>query len=159
MKKYIKSDETVIDWYEDESGSGVDAYKKNLKQQITSATDLELDRASVKEIESGLYSIVRRYFHDDTYSCTEGMKLSESAYDILRYTVRPYSGYRNTSAKPEMSDDREELNEFKSQVRKFLKQFGATRIKFDTRKFKRHYGYVSGPDDFPVICLCAIYFN
>lgn len=125
----------------------------------TSVTDLELDRASIKEIESGLYSIVRRYFHDGNYSHTDNMKLSENTYDILRYTVRPYSGYRNTSAEPIMDDDRENLNEFKSQVRKFLKQFGATRVKFDTRKLKIHYGYVSGPDDFPVICLGAIYFG
>lgn len=58
-----------------------------------------------------------------------------------------------------MDDDRYLMSEFKSEVRSYLKQFGVTKIKFDTKKLKLHYGYVSGPDDFPVVCLNTIYFN
>lgn len=113
----------------------------------------------ISNIESKLFSIIKKYFHDGNYSHTQGIKITESNYDLLRYTARPYSGYRGTSSKLIMDDDGHSMSEFKSEVRKYLKQFGVTKIKFDTKKLKLHYGYVSGPDDFPVICLNAIYFN
>jgi len=130
--------------------------KKYIKSSVT---DLELDRSSIKEIESGLRRLVKKYFYDGDHGRTEGIRVSDNTYDILRYTARPYSGYRNMSASPMMNEDKKSLNEFKSEVRKFLKQFGVTRVKFATRKVKIHYGYVSGPDDFPVTCLGAIYFG
>lgn len=131
-----------------------------MKRYIQSSlTDLKLDSNTLSTLESGLYNIIKKYFHDDNYSHTQGIKITESNYDLLRYTARPYSGYRNTSSRLIMDDDSYSLNEFKSEVRKYLKQFGVTKIKFDTKKLKLHYGYVSGPDDFPVICLNAIYFN
>ena len=113
----------------------------------------------ISNIESKLFSIIKKYFHDDNYSYTQGIKITESNYDLLRYTARPYSNYRSTSSKLIMDDDRYLMSEFKSEVRNYLKQFGVTKIKFDTKKLKLHYGYISGPDDFPVVCLNAIYFN
>lgn len=124
-----------------------------------SVTDLELDRRTMEEIGKGLYKIVRSHFSDGTYSSTRDMKVTESKYDILRYTARPYSGYRDTSASPTIDDDSEKLNAFRSEVRSYLKQYGVTRVKFDLVKYKVHYGYVSGPDDFPVKELRAIYFG
>lgn len=118
-----------------------------------------LSKNIISDIENKLYSIVKKYFHDDNYSHTQGIKITESNYDLLKYTARPYSGYRNTSSKLIMDDNGYSINEFKSEVRKYLKQFGITKVKFDTKKIKLHYGYVSGPDDYPVICLNAIYFN
>jgi len=130
--------------------------KKYIKASVT---DLELDRRTMKEIGDGLYKIVRQYFSDGNYSSTRGIEVTESKYNILRYTAAPYSGYYNTSAAPTMEDDSQKLNTFRAEVRKYLKQFGVTRVKFDLSKHKVHYGYVSGPDDFPVKELRAIYFG
>lgn len=125
----------------------------------SSVTDLELSYQDIKEIESGLYRILMKYFHDGTYSNTRSMAVTESQYDILRYTARPYSGYSSMKSQPSMNKDNVALNEFRSEVRKFLKSFGVTRVKFDTSSGKIHYGYISGPDDFPVTYLNAIYFG
>lgn len=124
-----------------------------------SVTDLQLDYTTRKEIGEGLYNIITRYFYDGMYSMTRSVSVSECFTDILPYTARPQSGYRNTSAEPSMNEDSYKLNQFRSEVRKYLKQFGVTRVKFDLGKTKIHYGYVSGPDDFPVTILYAIYFG
>ena len=63
------------------------------------------------------------------------------------------------SSEPMMNEDQYALNEFKAEVRNYLKSFGVTRVKFDTVKRKLHYGYISGPDDNPVTQLVAIYFR
>lgn len=125
----------------------------------SSVTNLELSYEEEKQVKSGLYTIVEKYFHDGNYSSTNSMSLSRSQYDILPYTSRPQSGYYSTSANPRMNKDSEKLNAFRTEVRKFLKQYGATRVKFDTSSGKVHYGYVYGPDDFPVTYLNAIYFG
>lgn len=125
----------------------------------SSVTDLKVSYEEEKQIKEGLYNIVKKYFHDGNYSSTRSMSLSRSQYDILPYTSRPQSGYYNTSANPSMNKDSERLNAFRAEVRKFLKQFGVTRVKFDTSSGKVHYGYISGPDDFPVTYLNAIYFG
>ena len=125
----------------------------------SSVTDLELSYQDIKEIESGLYKILMNYFHDGNYSHTSKIAVTESKYDILRYTARPYSGYSSMRANPAMNKDASALNQFRSEVRSFLKQFGVTRVKFDTSSGKIHYGYISGPDDFPVTYLNAIYFG
>ena len=119
----------------------------------SSVTDLELDRTSIREIEKGLYDIVSKYFNS-TFVRT--IRISESRYDILPYTARPDGG---SNSELSMEADSNKLNEFKSSVRKYLKQFGVTRVKFDIRKYKLHYGYISGPDDFPMNQLLAIYFG
>jgi len=125
----------------------------------SSVTDLELSREEEKQVKEGLYRIVKKYFHDGNYSSTNSMSLSRSQYDILPYTSRPQSGYYNTSANPSMDKDTERLNQFRSEVRAFLKPFGVKRVKFDTSSGKVHWGYISGPDDFPVTYLNAIYFG
>lgn len=125
----------------------------------SSVTDLELTYEEEKQVKAGLYTIVKKYFHDGNYSSTNSMSLSRSQYDILPYTSRPQSGYYNTSANPSMDKDPSKLNEFRAEVRKFLKQYGVTRVKFDTSSGKVHWGYISGPDDFPVTYLNAIYFG
>ena len=130
--------------------------KKYIKSSIT---DLELSYQDINSIESGLYNILKKYFYDGNYSRTSKVAVSRHDYDILRYTARPYSGYSSTKAQPCMNKDSAKLNEFRSEVRKFLKSFGVTRVKFDISSSKIHYGYISGPDDFPVVYLNAIYFG
>jgi hypothetical protein len=125
----------------------------------SSVTNLELSYDQEKQVKDGLYSIVMKYFHDGSHSITRSMSLSRHTYDILPYTSRPQSGYYNTSANPSMDKDPQSLNAFRAEVRKFLKQYGVTRVKFDTSSGKVHWGYISGPDDFPVTYLNAIYFG
>ncbi len=126
----------------------------------SSIIDLKLSSSDIRNIENGLYNLIKQYLHDAERSHTERVRVSESEYDVLRYTARPSSGYSGMSAKPcADAEDRDNLNEFRSAVRKYLKQFGVSKVKFDFTKFKMHYGYVSGPDDFPMMCLSAIYFN
>ena len=124
-----------------------------------SVTDLKLSYQQIKEIEEGLYSIVKKYFHDGNYSSTRAIKVSESDYDLLRFTARPYCGYSGSRAEPQMNKDTAKLGEFRKEVRAFLKPYGVTRLKFNTSNGKLHYGYISGPDDFPVTYLNAIYFG
>lgn len=124
-----------------------------------SVTDLKLSYQQIKEIEEGLYNIVKKYFHDGNYSSTRAIKVSESDYDLLRFTARPYCGYANSRAEPQMNKDAAKLGEFRKEVRAFLKPYGVTRLKFNTSNGKLHYGYISGPDDFPVTYLNAIYFG
>lgn len=131
-----------------------------MKRYIRSSRNaVQLDSRTLDEIEQGLYKLIRQYFHDGTHSHTRGVRISQSDYDLLRYTARPYSGYRDTSAGPEMNEDREKINQFRSELRKYLKGFGVTKVRCATSKKKVHYGYVSGPDDFPVVILDAIYFE
>ena len=125
-----------------------------------SNVDLELNSNQLNEISEGLCSIVKKYFSDGNYSYTSGVKVTENSYDILRYTARPYNNYSTRKSSPSMNgDDRDKLNEFRSAVRSFLKPYGVTRVKFDIRNYKLRYGYVSGPDNFPMKELQAIYFN
>ena len=130
-----------------------------MKKYISaSVTDIELDRSIVTDIEIKLYKLVRQYFND-TLS-TDGVRVTSSTYDILKYTARPYSRYSGSSAKPTINaGDIDKLNEFRAAVRSYLKQYGVTRVKFDFKQYKIHYGYISGPDDFPVKELRAIYFG
>lgn len=130
--------------------------KKYIRSSIT---DLELSYQEINSIESGLYSILKDYFYDGNHSHTSKVTVSEHNYNILRYTAKPYSGYSSTRAQPCMNKNSTKLNEFRSKVRKFLKSFGVTRVKFDISSSKVHYGYISGPDDFPVVYLNAIYFG
>lgn len=119
-------------------------------------TKLKLD---TNEIEKVIYKLVKKYFYDGIHSSTNGMSLSESNYDILRYTLSPRSDWFSRSARPTMNKDTYKLNEFRKEVRTYLKTFGVTHVRFDTSSGKVHYGYVMGNDDFPVTYLNAIYFN
>lgn len=131
-----------------------------MKRYIRAAvTDLKLSYQEIKEIESGLYSILRTYFHDGNYSHTSAVKVSGADYDILRYTAKPYSGYSSFRSEPMMNKDSVKLADFKKEVKAFLKPYGVTRIKYNVSSGKLHYGYISGPDDFPVTYLNAIYFG
>lgn len=122
-----------------------------------SLTNLVLDRKDIQQIESDLRVIIRDYFYDNGH--TDGVRITESEYDILRFTARTYSNYSGMSSRPTMNEDRESLNAFRLEVRRYLKQYGVTKVKFDLTKSKAHYGYISGPDDFPVVVLKAIYFG
>lgn len=125
-----------------------------------SITDLELSSSQIKEIESGLYDIVKKHFDDGIHSMTRSIHVSgPNTYDLLPYTAKPYSGYMGTSASPSMAKDSYKLNEFKKEVRAFLKPYGVTKIRYNTSTVKVHYGYISGPDDFPTTVLNEIYFG
>jgi len=125
----------------------------------SSVTSLKLSPISIQQIEDGLLKIVEKHFYENAGSSIRYIKVSENEYDILRYTARPYSGYRDMSSELMMNEDKYALNEFKAEVRNYLKSFGVTRVRFDTVKRKLHYGYISGPDDNPVTQLVAIYFG
>lgn len=113
----------------------------------------------IAELEKGLYTIVGRYFSDGPHSSTMGLKVTFGRYDILPYTAATYSEYFNLSSRPSMNESSMELNKFKAEVRRYLKRFGTQHTRFDIGRGKIHYGYISGPDDFPMTYLNAIYFD
>ena len=116
----------------------------------------ELTYEQRNAIGKELYAIVKKYFSDGTHSTTRYIGVSGSWYG---YVAQPESGYFNRSACPDMSADQDSLNSFKKEVRKCLKKHGFTKVQFNVTRGKVHYGYISGPDDFPTIWLNAIYFQ
>ena len=124
-----------------------------------SMSDVDLSYDDIQKIEDGLYKIVKKYFSDGRYSHTARIAVTSFKYDSPQYTARPSSGYSNTSASPSMNANSAQLSEFKREVKAFLRPFGVTRIKYNVSRYKAHWGYLSGPDDFPMVQLNAIYFG
>lgn len=118
-----------------------------------------MDTKTRRELENKLCSLIDNYFNNTLN--LDGVSVRFSKYDFqYPYTANPYCNYRGYSCDPQIdANDSMKLNEFKKAVRLLLKQYGFTKVRFEFDNKKIHYGYVSGPDDFPVKILRYIMFS
>lgn len=134
-----------------------------MKRYIQATMDPDILSYKQKdELAEQIFSIVRKYFTEDEYSSGPHPIVSYWEYDLLPYTFKIVSRYRNTSATWFARSEgygAVDLNPFRAEIRKLLKQYGFTKVKFKLDSYTMTTRYWNGPSHDRRKSLEAIYFG